>query len=125
MSEGNSDPLDPTPAPFGLKRKKSKARKEYVKDPPFEGNINDLKGRIYDTGGNAKDRFATTTRAIGEYVAQTYKSAGEFSNALDPTIWDSHQSDILPIRIQTPITSSSRSGKRNTTLHEPRNVREN
>ena len=84
MSEGNSDPLDPTPAPFGLKRKKSKARKEYVKDPPFEGDINNLKGRVYGIGGNAKDRFAMTTRAIAKYVAQTYKSAREFSKALDP-----------------------------------------
>jgi len=84
MSERNKDPSDPTSVPMALKKKKNKTRKEYVKDPPFEGDIKDLRGKIYDTGGNAKDRFATTTRAIPEYVARTYKNAGEFSNALDP-----------------------------------------
>ena len=66
-------------------KKKKKASSEYVRGSTYPGKVEALKGYVYDVGYNARDQFSRTTKEIGEYIARTYKDAGEFINAFDPS----------------------------------------
>ena len=51
------------------KRVGAKKQPATVKEEPFTGKCDDLKGHIYDSTGYKKsDAYVTTTKEIGEYV---------------------------------------------------------
>ena len=55
------------------KKKKSKSPKSYSSSR-FEGQTEEIKSFVYDTGVNTKDEFSKTTREIGYYMAQNFNA---------------------------------------------------
>ena len=55
------------------KKKKSKSPKSYSSSR-FEGQTEEIKSFVYDTGVNTKDEFSKSTREIGYYMAQNFNA---------------------------------------------------
>eukprot|EP00957_Ditylum_brightwellii_P207078 15351383-Ditylum_brightwellii.AAC.1 len=65
-------------------KKKKKNQANYIPCDPVKGETEELKDHVFNTGPNSKNQFATTTRAISEYMMRTNKNAGEFISAFNP-----------------------------------------
>ena len=88
MSEqsGGSAPQDvPSSSRVANTPKKKKGNSEHLRRSTYPGKIDELKGHVYNVGYNSRDQFASTTKEIGENISRTYKGAGEFLNAFDPS----------------------------------------
>ena len=79
-----SDGRDGT-TPSSAKKTRKKLPEEHLRTSSYAGKVPELKGYVYDVGYKGRDQFARTTKEIAEYIARTYKGAGEFVNALDPS----------------------------------------
>jgi hypothetical protein len=68
-------------------RRNDNNRNPWNRGATYEGKSEDLKSYAYDVSGignSGMDNFHSTTKEIGEYIAQTSKGGGEFRQAFDP-----------------------------------------
>eukprot|EP00957_Ditylum_brightwellii_P112207 8554839-Ditylum_brightwellii.AAC.1 len=69
-------PSAPAAAGNGPRQRRNKnENNSFIKQEPVKGETTKLVEHIYDTGPNAQSQFASTTRAIGEYMMRTSKNA--------------------------------------------------
>ena len=54
-----------------------------IKEPKFEGRINDLKGHIYECSFKQTDTYSRTTKEVAEYAGRTFKYGNDVRIAIE------------------------------------------